>query len=609
MRLFFSHSAFKRFPRLVFSLFILIHTQGVSQNLTQQLRLAKEYENASRWKEARQMYETMHSEYPDNVLVFEALKNLYLRTFAFQEAKSLIEHEIERQPKKIHLRVDLARVFYRMGDEKEAMHQFENILSQHRKNINTYHLVANALSDERLYNRAIEVLITGRKNQKKPSLYALSLAQLYATQLDFKKASEELLLYLKNNPKRLNYVQSQYLRFPKSQTVLEQLTRPIQEEIKKTPDHLDYYRLLAKIYEHHEAYEKAFDILQRLESKSSVKNQGRMLFQFAEAVFFKGSVKEAERAYKKILTSYPHFVNTNKVLFGLAKCHEAGGDTQDAVNAYQKIIHAFPEQSFSSQAAFRMGMLQRDRLFDLNAAEQTFMWIISQFQDSPDSRAAELELAEIHMMQRDTSATLPLLIKNIHRHLASRPGHHLQAMYLLARLYYFQKEYSQSIAWLDSLASSKWKSDSFQDPVVNDGLQLRFFIQLYYKSFPKQLRILSEADYLSYQRKYRKAIEEINKLLQEEKKETIHGDALFKKGSLLMRIDQPKNALNAFQQLLTLFPDHFLADQALERCGYLYEKLNKKNQALIQYEKLLTDYPHSLFADEIRNRIRNLEQE
>jgi len=400
-----------------------------------------------------------------------------------------------------------------------------------------------------------------------------------------------------------------YLKYPKSERVLSQLADPIIKAITDAPNLTDLYRLLAKLYEHHESYGDALKVIQTLEKKSPEKNQGTALFQFAEDVFLKGSVNESKAAFQKILTSYPQFQRRDQVLFGLAKCYEAESDFHRSIDTYNQIIDEFPKRAFTQYAALRLGLLQRDRLFDQKSAIQTFSFIKKNYPFSSAAWTAEIELALCYIIDSDTSSAIPLLLQNINRKHPDRPGHALQAMYYLGQLYYYNGNYEKSLACLDSLASNKWHDLSFQHPVVNDGLQLRFFIKRYAKTYPLQLHYISRADYLSFKRKYNEACTILDTVIRNDIHIPIQGDALFKKATLFILLKKPDKALSCFQLLLDNYPNHFLSDHALERCGYLYEKLNNDKLALLQYEKLLTDYPHSLFIEDIRNRIRNIEKE
>ena len=238
--------------RYLLFLFFAFHIMLSAQNINQQLRLAQQYEESGRWKEAQQLYESMLTSYPDNPVVYERLKILYLNTFSFLEAKSMIERMINRNPEQPNLQVDLAQVLLKMGEETKARGLFDQILKDHAKENHVYQMVAAAFTNERMIDDAIETYIRGRTELQEPSLYALNLARLYAARGQFDLASEEMLHFHFQNPKQTALVLNQYLQFPKASKVLQQLTGPIKGAISKYPMDLDLYRILAKIYEHQE---------------------------------------------------------------------------------------------------------------------------------------------------------------------------------------------------------------------------------------------------------------------------------------------------------------------------------------------------------------------
>jgi tetratricopeptide (TPR) repeat protein len=593
---------------LLFLCLLLSPMLLAAQNINQLLRLAQQYEEGGRWKEAQQLYESMLTSNPDHPVIYERLKSLYLNTFSFLEAKSMIERMIKRNPGQPNFEVDLGQILLKMGEEEKARDLFDQLIQTHAKENHVYQMVASVFTAETMIDEAIETYLKGRAQLQEPSLYAMNLSQLYATRQQYDRASEELLNFHFQNPKQTALVLNQYMQFPQANTVMSQLVGPIKHAIKQYPMDLDLYRILAKILEHQEQVREALKTIQTLEEKSPEKNQGQALFIFAESIFTKGFVGDAKSAYQTILTNYPHYQALDIVLYNLAGCLEAENNIPEAIRLYQRIVRDFPDRHFAKIAALQTGRLERETLFKPEISVQTFQSLIKKYPGTPESWTAELELSKSYIMINDTSAATPLLKENIKRTHPDYPGHSLRALFQLAQLRYFQTHYKQSLMLLDSLTAWKWKSASFRDPVVNDALNLRFFIESYHQTAPAQLKKISRADYLAYQKKYRDALTVLDSVLQKEITEPIQGDALVRKGTILMEMNELKNALVPFTTLSVELPKHVLADYALERCGYLYEVLNDPQKAMEQYDKILTNYPHSLFTETARKRIRYLEQ-
>ncbi|MBN1781775.1 tetratricopeptide repeat protein [bacterium] len=596
----------------IFGLLMISLLPAVSsgaQDIGQLLRLGTEYETAGHWKQARQLYESMLLDNPDHPLIIDRLKSLYIRTFAFDDARNLLENEIRRNPGRVSLEVDLAHVIFLTGNEKDALDRWYTLLKRHEFDAGIYPLIADVMTDERLYDKAADVYLLARKNLRNNTLYAVNLAQLYAAQLNFRDASRELVLYLNRNRNQLHYVKSVYLRFPVSSRVLTQLEEPILDAVEKNPDALFLYQLLTAVYEHHGLYDKALKMILALEKRPAKENRGNALFSFAETVFTQGAVQEAKTAYLEILTSYPRFQHRNQVLIGLAKCYEAEENPEKAVSLYQQIADEYPDRGFSASALLRKGLIQRDALFDVRGAVQTFQYLIRQYQGSSEHGTAELELASCYLKLNQCDSASILLNKNVSDPVSRSSGHRMQSLFLLAQSQYFQGSFSNALTWLDSLSAGKWLSDSFQHPLVNDALRLRFFIKQHQERYPVQLQRISHADFLIFQRKFDQALVILDSLTAGKWTAPIQADASFRIGSTTLSMNRYTAALNHFQKIPDTFPHHYLADQAIERCGTIYEKMGQKKSAVNQYERLLTDYPHSLFADEARNRIRILEQD
>jgi tetratricopeptide (TPR) repeat protein len=596
------------FPYIL--LFFWIFQESLfSQDINTQFRLAREYEEAGRWKEARQLYESMLISEPDNESAFEGLKDLYIKTLSFTEAKSLIERQLSRHPDQIQLEVDLAMVIYCMGEPEHAFKHLDSILKEHNRLSTAYQAVADLYTSQRLYDRAIETYLLGRKNIGDEDLYAISLSRLYAAKQKYGEASDELLNHLKANPGQLNYIEDLYLDFPQSNSVLSQIEPSLKKALRSYPDQIHLYTLLSKVYEHYTQYEAAYDIIIALEARVPEREKGRALFSFAETIFSQGVLKIAKSAYLNLLTSYPHFNYRDRTLLGLANCYEAENNFRKAADTYQQVIDLVPQNQVSASALLRKGLIERDHLSETSESVRTFMVLKNSYRDFPESIIGELELASCYIILNDFDASREILNSIISRPITENPKLKVRAIYQLAQLYYYIGDIDHSLAWLDSLSLNKWYVSSFQHPIVNDGLRLRFFINQYRNFYPHQLNLLSRADLLTVQKKYQNAVVLIDSIVIESPSVAIQADAFFRLGEIYLLMDDKHRSMINFSRIYDHYPEHYLADLSLERCGYILELLGDKKEASLTYEKLLTNYPQSIFREEIRNRIRNIEQE
>lgn len=92
--------------------------------------------------------------------------------------------------------------------------------------------------------------------------------------------------------------------------------------------------------------------------------------------------------------------------------------------------------------------------------------------------------------------------------------------------------------------------------------------------------------------------EQLDEYLKKYKDKRYFPLVLFKKGNLLYTEKEYKESLNPYQELLSKFPTHPLADQALLGTGYAYMALHDYDNAQQSFNKVIQDYPESAFKSD-----------
>ncbi|MCK4821526.1 hypothetical protein KA005_37515, partial [bacterium] len=206
-----------------------------AQDPGQALKRAQELEKFGRVDEAREVYEQTYRQHPDNIVGFNRLKEFYVRFQEYDLACGLIKERQKRYPGDPSLTVSLAQVLYKMGEDKKAITLWHGLLEEYPQKSSIVQLVASAMTMERLYDRAIEVYINGRNRIGRGDLFIFNLSNLYAAQMDFAKAADELLLYLEFHPEQSSLIESQLKRFPKTSRVVREVVDRIERDIVHRP--------------------------------------------------------------------------------------------------------------------------------------------------------------------------------------------------------------------------------------------------------------------------------------------------------------------------------------------------------------------------------------
>ena len=185
----------------------------------------------------------------------------------------------------------------------------------------------------------------------------------------------------------------------------------------------------------------------------------------------------------------------------------------------------------------------------------------------------------------------------------------MNALVQMADALYLNGRFDEALSLLDELASKDVESNAVQAPMFNDGLKLRLLLNEHAQKSPEPLRYLAKGDWLTRRRLYDLAIGTLDSLITGWPQHTLAANALFKKGEILLFKGEYSRCLKNFDTLIARFPYHLLSDQALERSGWAYEKMGNPKEALSRYEILLVSYPQSFQIDDIRRRIRRIEKE
>jgi len=588
---------------------LFVPKMGFVQDLEQGMNAAQVLQRMGRLEEASTLYEELIRSHPNNHVLFVRLKSLYLQMQAYERAMSLIQTRLLRFPDDVSLEIAAAQVHYKMGREKEALKQWQTILNQKSREIPIYQLVANSMVQERLLDEAIDVYLTGRKRLGRADLFVFNLIPLYTARMNFEKATDELIHFLRSNPKNITAVESRLKRYPKTGRVIKDVEKRLKKAIAETPDQPGFRKLLAGVYLNSDQYEKAFQTILNMEAQIDEQNQGQELFRFAQTVFLKGEPQYAEKAYRHLLISSHRFPGKDKIFFGLAQSYEAQELFQKAVEIHNQIQQEFEKGPLTAQSLFKKALIQRDFLFNLPGARQSFQNLIQRFPATKEGRESRLELSTCLIALGNLQDAQEICEQELQSHEKKRDHLWLRAVVHLSDVLFLQEKYDEMMSQLKLLSAKSLNTQLLQDPMLNDGLRLRLFVEKHVKKSSEKLHYYVSSELYKRQRQYNSALEMLDSLITQWAEDPIAADGLFQKGEIEILLERYKDGLADFQSILLRFPSSLMADRALERMGWIYERTGKSQLAFNQYERLIVDYPQSFLLDDIRGRLRRLEKE
>lgn len=167
--------------------------------------------------------------------------------------------------------------------------------------------------------------------------------------------------------------------------------------------------------------------------------------------------------------------------------------------------------------------------------------------------------------------------------------------------------YKGDFKWAES--QLKILKSSTSQLTANDALDLKLLISdnRAEDSLQVALTKYAKADLLAFQNKNDQAISILNSVLTDHKTEVIVPQALLKQAALFEIKNEFENAKSNYQRIITDFKDSILLDNALYNLAeLLVNHLNQPEEAKKLYEQLLFNHSDSIYAVDARKKFRAL---
>ena len=593
--------------------------RGQVPDAASKFRLAQGLELSGDLERAAQLYGELFGKDSSNVLYAEGLQRTAIQLKRYDEAISVIRRRLARTPGDVGLRAMLGSVLYKAGREPEASNEWDEVIAQGPSNPTLYRVVANALIENRLLDKAAEIYRRGRSACGDPNQFSVELAQLLIASMDYGGATSELLRWLSVNPGQVGFVENRMAGFSAKPEARAASIEIVRAAIAKNDDaRLD--ELLAWLYLEGKEFEPALNLYRKIDALSGLHGAG--IYAFAERAFREKAFDVAARAYREAIDAHLPPARLAAAEFGYANAlmelsilsdtlHGPSGSFPasestprygGAIASFRKVIEEHPRTEYSAKSYYQIGTIQFQRFFDLDGA-------LDSFRHAGDEVAAvgilryevALRVAEVLTAKGDsTHAAQQLTI--VAGAPDATPEQIDQANFRLAELEYFNGRFQEASRRLDSLAAN------LSADFANDALELQAFLQENMNTSPQALAEFAHADFLARQHRNTEAIQLFRDVSTKYAHSLLVDDALMKIGALLSTIGLYDDALAAYEKLLAEYRESSTSlDRAQFRIAEIYQfGLKDKTKAVAAYEQLLAGYPRSILIDQARRRIRSL---
>lgn len=600
----------KKFLFLLFSLNSIFSQQQNEMNL---FRLAQSFERAGEYERALKIYEELYTNNPTNRVYLEAVVRLNTQTKNYDKAIKLAQSWLSTHPDDIDIMARIGDIYFKAGNEKEAIESWDKIVKTYRNNPGVYRMVADYLIQNRLYDKAIEYLTTAQKISGSPDLYAFEIAMLYEFTMRFDKAVEEYIKLLQRTPSMIPSVKSRMSSYIDRPEVLKQIIPILESSAKSSKSNIGILDLYAWVLSEAKDYQKALEVQKQLDRITNA--NGEVILNFAQDLFNQGIFEIAQKAYAEIIETYPKSRILPEAKFGALRSREEilrtkllrsenkdtaiYSDLKRIEEDYKKFSQEYAGTKYEGEALFRLGLIKLDIYFDLDEAQKFFEEVERKF-ILYLGKEAIFKLAEIFTLKGDLNSAREkylylLKLKNF--------PDTLKVKFLLAQLDYYEGNFNSALKMLEDV--SKFTSSDYS----NDAIELTLKIQTNRFLSEENLKKLAIAELKIKQRKFGEAIPLLEDITSTCKNCPISDDALFTLAEVYSTINKPEKAIQYIDTLLDENPESIYADDAMMEKGKIYQKLGKTKLAIETYTKLISKFPNSIFVNEARKRIRELRGE
>ncbi len=600
----------KKFLFLLFSLNSIFSQQQNEMNL---FRLAQSFERAGEYERALKIYEELYTNNPTNRVYLEAVVRLNTQTKNYDKAIKLAQSWLSTHPDDIDIMARIGDIYFKAGNEKEAIESWDKIVKTYRNNPGVYRMVADYLIQNRLYDKAIEYLTTAQKISGSPDLYAFEIAMLYEFTMRFDKAVEEYIKLLQRTPSMIPSVKSRMSSYIDRPEVLKQIIPILESSAKSSKSNIGILDLYAWVLSEAKDYQKALEVQKQLDRITNA--NGEVILNFAQDLFNQGIFEIAQKAYAEIIETYPKSRILPEAKFGALRSREEilrtkllrsenkdtaiYSDLKKIEEDYKKFSQEYAGTKYEGEALFRLGLIKLDIYFDLDEAQKFFEEVERKF-ILYLGKEAIFKLAEIFTLKGDLNSAREkylylLKLKNF--------PDTLKVKFLLAQLDYYEGNFNSALKMLEDV--SKFTSSDYS----NDAIELTLKIQTNRFLSEENLKKLAIAELKIKQRKFGEAIPLLEDITSTCKNCPISDDALFTLAEVYSTINKPEKAIQYIDTLLDENPESIYADDAMMEKGKIYQKLGKTKLAIETYTKLISKFPNSIFVNEARKRIRELRGE
>ncbi len=574
-------------------------------------QLALQYYNAGEFDKAAELYGELFKKTPNTYFYTYYLGSL-LESQNYREAEKLVKGLKPTRELRRDFTVELGYVYQSQGDFKKAEKEYEKAIEKLEPTRMAVVDLANAFLIRRLPDYAVNVYLKGRKIVPESYPFYFELASVYQSARNFAGMMDEYLDLVNSDETKTEQVQNilQHLMNNLNDENFNQVVKgKLIERTQKFPDNIVYSELL--LWYSLQQKEFVLALMQAKAMEKRTRDEGETVYRVGQLAASNGYYDVAIEAFELIRAKgATHFLYLSAEITLLEVRYSKLMSTGDFDHVqlasleeeYQKVLDDLGKNNNTITLIRNLAHLRAFYLDKVEHALELLELALTLPNVSPQVMAqCKIDLADIQLMNNDVwEATL--LYSQVEKAFKYDPVG-FEAKYKNARLSFYIGEFEWARTQLDVLRTATSKL------IANDAMELSLLISdnLEEDSNIVPLSMYARAELLSFRKKSDLALKLLDSLAELFPRHNIQDEVLLKKAEIYIAKKDFHTADSLLEQLLAVYGDDILADNALVMQARMHDYQLKNNQkALELYEKLIDRYPGSIFVAEARKRYREL---
>ena len=585
----------KKIYTIILSFFSLI---VVAQNE----QLAQNYFDKGEFDKAASLYEEMEKKQPNNFYFTQKLVACFqgLKQFSKAEKLLLSKKEANNQP---IIFVELGYNAQLEKDQNKADLYYKKALDVVAKQPNYAYQIGQAYEQKSLLLQAYSTYEIAQKTNSSMNFdYQMALLQGQMGNLDVMVV--KLLDYSYANINSTLSVQNQLVFFMQDDAenvFANSLKKELLLRTQKTQD-IYWNQFLSWLYINLKEYNKAF-----IQEKSIYKRNPESfddIIQLAQICVNEKETETAQAIFEFILQNTTDESTILNAQYFLLKneIETAKPETYSVIQTkFETLLSQFGNSPYAIDLRILAAHFKAFYLNDFEKAKALLEATMEMPINVRQKAKVKMELANVFVFNEKFNQAI-IYYAQIQNDLPNDEFSH-EASMRMAKTSFFKKDFN----WAKKQAG-ELKQASTQ-LIANDAVEL--FLLISDNSAEDSLQValqdFSKADLLEYQNKPKDALEAFLQILEKHKGQSIEAGTLYKVGKNYEKLGNFAKAIGFYQTILDNHKDGIYIDEALFYSAEIYKnQLNDLEKAKNLYEKVVLEHPDSIYFTEARKQYRQL---